>query len=307
MNAMTTCLQKMAFATRAPSWEQNNKIVSTLGRAITRLAGTRRHLPPSEKHGMAPQHGYNSQERQGAPATLEVAKRLCRQGDLRLAIQILGYLCDEASIRGDTRTKALVMNQLGVIRRMQKKYQDASSHLNCALIDFQRMQDSSLVAEGMNNLGMLSLQLYELDRAQDFFDEAHKICQSLQYHSLHGFIFLNKADLYIARGDYAMATQMCIFGLSEVVKAGLTLGLARASFLIGQVLWKCHEIDAATSLCLESIRLYKTLGIPLALANCCSEFSILLLEKGEHGTAKQYHAKAVSNYQRAGLRVPKGD
>lgn len=295
-------LQKIAFLIGSATETRENQTARSLGHALQEL------LPGAGRHYSIPyiRRGAGKQileESASIPPALAVAKRLCRQGNLNQATEILLYLHDEASFHRDIRGQALAMNQLGVVRRMQRRYEEACSDLTRALIDFQKLQDFQLVAEGINNLGMLSFKKFEYERAANSFDEAQHLCKSLKYYSLLGFVFLNKSELFMARRDYAMAAQMCIFGLTHHVKNNVSLGVARACLLIGQILWKCQQLRSATAVCLESIRLYRMFNIPLGLANSCSEFSTLLGDVGEIGEAKEYHREAHTIYREMGIDV----
>ena len=302
MNMLSHSLQKIACLIGSARKTSENQAVGSLGRAIQELVPAADNYENSLSFGQRPE-AQSCDVTVNMPPALAVAKRLCRQGNLNLATEILLYLHDEASFNDDVRGQALAMNQLGVVKRMQRKYDDASSDLTCALIDFQRLQDWRLVAEGINNLGMLSFKRFEYERAADAFDDAQRLCNSLKYDSLLGFVFLNKAELFLAQRDCKMAAKMCAFGLTQHVRHDMSPGIARGCLLVGQILWKCQQIQIASAVCLESMRLYRTLNIPLGLANCCTEFSTLLNDAGEKHAARKYWRQAHSIYEQIGMDV----
>ncbi len=215
------------------------------------------------------------------------AKLACRSGNLADAAEVVeAVLLDEGLT--DIREKAIARNHLGVIRRMQRQYRDAGIILNHALIDFKTVLDHHFVAESLNNLGLLHFRTLDFAQAQSLFDKSQAICSQLHYNTLLAFVFLNKTEFFSAIKDYDMAAQMCIRGLRLLTRLNLRVGLAKVCLLMGHIFWKCGHILTARDLYLESISLYKAMHIPLGLANCCSEFSVMLHETG---AAKQAEAQ----------------
>ena len=93
-------------------------------------------------------------------------------------------------------------------------------------------------------------------------------------------MFLNKTEFFCAIKDYEMAAQMCVRGLRLLVQSNLGIGLAKVCLLMARIFWKCHHIQTAKELYLESIRLYSIMEIPLGKANSFSEFAVMLKESG---------------------------
>lgn len=84
------------------------------------------------------------------------------------SLQILKHICDEHG-------QALSLNQLGLISQLKQEYRLALTHFDNALTLARRLDDKKLTSDILFNLASIAYNNKELDKAQQYVDEALSI------------------------------------------------------------------------------------------------------------------------------------
>ena len=66
--------------------------------------------------------------------------------------------------------------------------------------------------------------------------------------------------------------------------------------LFARIYWRAGATESSEALFKESISLYEEFNIPLGVANCCKEYSNMLLECGRTEDSYKYADKARELY-----------
>jgi tetratricopeptide (TPR) repeat protein len=225
-------------------------------------------------------------------AQIELAKLAYRQGEYRKAHDIFISALQNSEFVRDLRSRAVVLNNLGIIMRMESDYERAYGNFQESLLEFQRLQDSFGAAESLNNLGMVHLWRQQVEEAIGYFEKSQKLCQEVGHLTLLAFVYLNKSEYYCAIDDLDMAINTCTCALKHFVYLKNPVGIAKSNLLFGRIFHKLADIKSASAFFEQSITMYEELSIPLGLANGCKEYADVLEENGRHEEAAMFRKKA---------------
>ena len=143
--------------------------------------------------------------------------------------------------------------------------------------------DRGLIAV-LNNLGMLHVDMHELEAASGYFDRALEICTRIGDVVHAGVIHINRAELLLARGDLVRARESCDEGFEIFSQLGDLLRQAEALKFYGIIYRQSGKPHLAT------IHLQRAIDIaepadPLLEAQAQRELALVLREQGRNRDA----------------------
>jgi putative nucleotidyltransferase with HDIG domain len=115
----------------------------------------------------------------------------------------LGRAAGWDKLIGDTE------QNLGMLANIRGNLDEALKRYQSALEPLSREGDSSSLVSTLNNLGMLHVDLGRLDEADDYFRRALAICEQVGDVVNAGIVHVNRAELFLARGQLDLAREEC--------------------------------------------------------------------------------------------------
>ncbi|MFQ5602955.1 MAG: tetratricopeptide repeat protein [bacterium] len=227
-----------------------------------------------------------------AYAQIELAKISYRRGEYLAAMEAFKAARTISDAIGETRSRAIINNHLGIILRMKGEYDLAYQHIQESLVGFQSVQDYRGTAECLNNLGVVHFKRQQPQMAISYFEKAHQLCQATGHFPLLAFVYLNKTEYYCQATDYLMALNVCCRALENFVRLNNPIGLAKTNLLFGRIFKQAGQFERAEKFYQESLKLYQDFKIPLGLANGHREFSQMLKECGKSQEALIHESEA---------------
>src|SRR3954470_16748513 len=148
------------------------------------------------------------------------------QGNLDQAEALYLDARSHAIDAGETRLAAMTAQNLGVISAIRADHEKALRYYRTSLAEFRTLGAPKEVLLGLNNMGILCTDLERWDDANRAFEEAVQIAEALGDLPARVMIEVNRAELAIARGDFASARTACelAMSLSSQTQDGFALG-----------------------------------------------------------------------------------
>src|SRR5437879_4860631 len=115
---------------------------------------------------------------------------------------------------GETRLAAMTALNLGVISMLRGEHETTLSHYRTSLAEFRTLGAPKEVLMALNNMGMLCTDLERWDDAARAFEEAVQIADALGDITARIPLEINRAELEIYRGNYAVARSCCELAMS---------------------------------------------------------------------------------------------
>jgi putative nucleotidyltransferase with HDIG domain len=167
-----------------------------------------------------------------------------QQGDLDTAEALYLDARSHAIDGGETRLAAMTALNLGVISAVRGDHEKTLRYYRTSLAEFRTLGAPKEVLMGLNNMGKLCTDLERWDDASRSFEEAVQIADALGDIPARIQLEVNRAELEIARGDFAAARTACDLALSL---SGQTDGVALGEIHkhLGTVAREMGELNAA--------------------------------------------------------------
>ena len=122
---------------------------------------------------------------------------------LYLEANALGYAAGNDQLVGDTE------QNLGTLANIRGNLDEALTRYQRALEPLSRAANKGSFVSALNNLGMLHVDLGRLDEADDYFQRALVICEQSGDVVNAGIVHVNRAELFLARGQLDRAREAC--------------------------------------------------------------------------------------------------
>lgn len=131
------------------------------------------------------------------------------RSDLESAEGLYRHARDLAEVSGDLRGVGNTDLNLGTLSCIRGELSGAIEHYQSALHHFELLDDQRGMVSILNNLGMLHVDLQELDAAQNCLDRAVTISRSIGDLVSECVVHTNRAELFLARNDLPQARASC--------------------------------------------------------------------------------------------------
>ncbi|HEY0022842.1 MAG TPA: HD domain-containing phosphohydrolase [Longimicrobium sp.] len=206
------------------------------------------------------------------------AGELVRAAELYQQANLLGRESGTLVLVGDTEQNlGILANIRGDLDEALQRYQTALSYLEQA--NAVRGRLSSL-----NNLGMLHVDMGRLDQADEYFTRALRICEEVGDIVHAGVVHINRAELFLARGERVRAREACDEGFEIFSRLNDEQRQAEALKFYGVIYRESGKLHLAT------IHLQRAIGItrdtsPLLEAEVQREMARVLRQQGRNRQA----------------------
>ena len=136
---------------------------------------------------------------------------------------------------GDDRLLAMVDQNLGTLANIQGDAVGALTSYASALVGFRRLGDSRGQAWALNNMGIAHTDLGSWDEADACFAEAFEVADALRDTATLGSTEINRAKLYVRKGDHLMAREACDHAFEIFARLGSRRWLAETHRIYGRL------------------------------------------------------------------------
>lgn len=131
------------------------------------------------------------------------------EGELDRAEDAYRRVRDTASSTGDLQLLGHAEQNLGILANIRGDLDEALSRYLSGLEHLRQVGAEAAVAAVLNNLGMLHVDRHRLLEADEYFTEALSVSGRIHDVVLTGTIHINRAELFLARGEPERARESC--------------------------------------------------------------------------------------------------
>ena len=185
---------------------------------------------------------------------------------------------DAFSVAGDAQ------QNLGVIANIRGDLPEALRRYTLGIALFERAENLNGVGSALNNLGMLHVDLGRLDEADAYFERALDVSRDTNNALLDGIVSVNRAELFLARGDLASARDSCDRGFEIFSRLGDLANQAEALKYYGIIYQKSGKPHLAVIHLQRAIEISATRD-PLLEAEAQRELALVFREQGKNREA----------------------
>jgi putative nucleotidyltransferase with HDIG domain len=149
---------------------------------------------------------------------------------------------DELRLGEAAQNLGIIANIRGDLQRAAAMYLEGLAHLEAAgdTINSLRARTATL-----NNLGMLNVDLGRLDEATEYFTRGLSLCERLGDVVYSGIIHINRAELFLARGQLDLAREACDEGFEIFSRLNYPVRKAEALKFYGVIYRESGKLHLA--------------------------------------------------------------
>jgi putative nucleotidyltransferase with HDIG domain len=192
-----------------------------------------------------------------------------------------------AEAAGDERLGAMIDQNIGTLANTRGEIHVALSSYRSALRRFRRLGDDVGSAWSLNNLGMASVDLEDWEGAEASFDGAFELADRVRDAALLGTIELNRAELYLKRGDGTRARECCDRSYEVFARIDSPSGLGEVCKFYGILYQRTGKPKLAEDHFKRAVELARACEDRLLEAESLSEWALLHLAAGRNPDALQ--------------------
>jgi putative nucleotidyltransferase with HDIG domain len=225
---------------------------------------------------------------------LEVGEMHCAADRLRSALDLGG---SSAGLR------ARIEQNLGIIANVHGDHDAAFRHYERSLEAFEAARDERGRAIAYNNLGLVSADRRQWDRADGYFLESRRAAEQIGDVHLRGLALLNRTEVLIARQNFSEALQHAHQALQVFDELGAQLNKSNAYCTLGIIYREMGKSVLAEARLRGAIELAVQEGSVLEEAEASRELAGLFVQLGRNQDALRLMNTAHRLFSRLDARV----
>jgi tetratricopeptide (TPR) repeat protein len=200
----------------------------------------------------------------------------------------------------DTRTRAKIALNLGVIANIQGTLDVARKHYAQSLALFRESDDNRGVAMALHNIGMLHADLAEWDEADEAFREALVMLEQHGNRESIANVLVNRSEVMYGRGRVQDAIALCDQAKAAYAEIGDELGRGEA------LKWKAHGLrllgrhGASVTALTEAVRIAQRTNTKLLEAEATRELARVYKADNRPREAQSTFTRALDMFRALG-------
>jgi putative nucleotidyltransferase with HDIG domain len=226
----------------------------------------------------------NDQERAGR-ALNGTAVLYQEHGEIDLAEWFFLRARTAASLAQDSLTVGDVEQNLGIVANIRGDLRKALGHYRSALEHYEEIGHEHRIARALNNLGMLYIDLGEVDAAADALTRALSISVDVQDVVTESIIHLNRTELSLARGQPDQARESCDAAFEISSRIGDNRNTAEALKFYGAIYRETDKPHLAEVHLSQAVEIAARCKIPLTEAEAHRELSLVFRSQNRNREA----------------------
>jgi putative nucleotidyltransferase with HDIG domain len=200
-----------------------------------------------------------------------------------------------------------VEQNLGILANIQGDHDEALLHYERSLEACRRAEDQRGCAIAYHNLGMISADQKEWDRASEYFRKSLHLAELLHDLRLRGLCLLNYAEVHLALQHHDQARRSAEEALDIFNELDAQLAKADAYKMLGMIFRETARPALAESRLRTAIELAVATGAVLCEAEATRELALLCQAMGRNRDALALLSASYRLFGRLHARVDLGD
>lgn len=194
----------------------------------------------------------------------------------------------------DKKVLGWIEQNLGILANIRGNLSEARARYLAGLAYLREARHDRGCAQVLNNLGMLHVDLGELDRADAYFEDALEICEQISDVFTAGIVHLNRTELFLARDEPLRARASCDEAFETFSRIGEEEGRSEAMKFYGIIHRTMGKPHLAETYLRQAIQIAAANSFPLVEAESQREFAFVLLAQGRNREALEVLNRAHS-------------
>ncbi len=186
--------------------------------------------------------------------------------------------------------------QIGIIKKVQNNYVEATQLLQNAILYFQKAQDTLGIIGCYNDLGDIYNRQNNYEKALDYLEEARKLVVAVGNKEKLSRIYSLLAGIYNSQKQYEKALEYHQKSLEMNLELGFKLGMSVNYNNIGNVYLDMKQFARAKENYLKSLELKSEINDVVGIASSYNNLGLVSAGQKNLTEAIDYHNRALAKY-----------
>lgn len=207
----------------------------------------------------------------------------------------------------DKRILGCLEQNLGILANIRGDLPTAEARYHAGLKYLQEAAHARGCAQVLNNLGMLHVDLNQLDKADYYFEEALVICDQISDVFTAGIVHLNRTELFLAQQDPIRARASCDEAFETFSRIDEKGGRAEAMKFYGIIHRTLGKPHLAETYLRQAIQIAQQHDSPLIESEAQRELALVLRTQEKNRDALEALNRAHSLFTRLQATLDQAD
>jgi two-component sensor histidine kinase/cbb3-type cytochrome oxidase subunit 3 len=195
---------------------------------------------------------------------------------------------------GNASKKALLLNNLSVVKRDQALFDESMDYLFQSLAICERIEDTTGIANAFTNIAVVYAIKQEYDRAEEYFLKALDIWRIKGHERNVNTILLNLGGILVESAKYDGAIEYLAEARTYFEEHGPQTELGRAHYILGNIYLLTDELDKSEGNYLIAKGIFDDIGQQMRATGCLLRLSSVAEKRGNVDKAINYATEAYN-------------
>ncbi len=225
------------------------------------------------------------------------------KGELERALEYYKKSLEVRTMIGDRQGITSTLYNIGNLYLHIGNLKDAYNNLIKSQLEAERIKDKQGLVMSLEKIGEVKRLKGDLEGALDYYKRSINISKEIGFESYIVYGLCGMANVYITKGDNKRAFKKSEEALKLSRKLDSIVEKFESVLMVGRVLTKMEKLAEANDKFLEAEEIVNKIRNDGDLAAFHYGYSYLLMEKGEKDDAKKHLDKALSLFDKMGMKL----
>ncbi|MFO7618510.1 MAG: tetratricopeptide repeat protein [Thermoplasmata archaeon] len=223
------------------------------------------------------------------------------RGDFDQALEFHGRSLEMVENMGDKRGIATALNNIGIVHLYRGELDRALEFYGRSLEMREKMGDKQGIATALNNIGEVYMHRGELGKALEFHERSLEIVKKIGDRRLSIHLQCSLAEANLGLENFQVALENAEKAVATAAEIGAEEGMSRR--VLGMVHREMKKWDNAMEEFGKAGEILEEVGDKEGLARLHYEHALLFRAMGDPAKARDYLDKALSDFDRMGMKL----
>ncbi len=223
-----------------------------------------------------------------------------KKGEPVPALEILKDCLAIQQKLGKSSVIADALNEMGIIHASKGDYKQAIQHFDQAIEIYKEFGNKAPILKLRNNIGMISWHMGMIDEALGYFHEAFTLSNELGNKRFTAAISVNIGGVLSGKGELNAALEFLQTGLTLYEELAIMTEMANCLNIIGRTYQQKGELDLALDFHQKGLEISINQGAKEEIANGYNVIGEILHAKGDYKAATTYFERSLALYEEIG-------
>lgn len=183
---------------------------------------------------------------------------------------------------------------LAELLRKRGRFEEAAKYLEAARLTFEKLEDSSGVAQAYHSAGTLAAQQGQYEQARTLYNQSLALRQEMNQQAFIAALLSNLAIIARFQGDLAESRRLNEKALEIRRLVGDRRTIANSLNNLGNLVRNLGDLSRARDHLEEALQLQREVGDRWAIANSLNNLGNVVRDQSDFGMARHFYVESLT-------------